>query len=112
MQHCKPSVTPGGIVGEGVQIFMGGMSMSTIAMPVECTTQTSTALTTTLYDLTAALQDAAGPDEDTLVVAAVMHLMRSRRLTWRRDRLERHHPGQDRSCGHRSRRQSTLCVES
>jgi hypothetical protein len=85
--------------------------MSTTAMPVGYTTQTPTALRTTLYDLIAALQDAAGPDEDTLVVAAVVHLMRSQRLTWRRDRLERHHSGQDRSCGHYSRRQSMLCVE-
>jgi hypothetical protein len=111
VQHCKPFVTPGGIVGEGVQIFMGGMSMSTTAMPVRCTTQTPTALTTTLYDLIAALQDVAGPDEGTVVVAAVMHLMRSRRLTWHRDRLERHHPGQDRSCDNRSRRQATRCIE-
>ena len=85
--------------------------MSTTAMPVGCTTKTPTALTTTLYDLIAALQDVADPDEDTLVVAAVMHLMRSRQLTWRRDRLERHRPGQDRSCGHHSRRQATLCVK-
>lgn len=85
--------------------------MSTTAMPVGCTTQTPTALTTTLYDLIAALQDVAGPDENALVVAAVMHLMRSRRLTWHRDRLEHHRPGQDLSCGHRSRWQSTLFVE-
>lgn len=85
--------------------------MSTTVMPVGCTTQTPTALTTTLYDLIAALQDATGPDGDTLVVATVMHLMRSRRLTWRRDRRERHRPGPGRSCGHRSRRPSTLCVE-
>ena len=85
--------------------------MSTTAIPVGGTTQTPTALTTTLYDLIAALQDVVGPDEDTLVVATVMHLIRSQRLTWRRDRLERHHPGQDRSCGPYSRRQSTLCVE-
>jgi hypothetical protein len=44
------------------------------------------------------------------VVAAVMHLMRSGRLTWRRDRAERHHPGQNRSRGHRSRRLSTFFV--
>jgi hypothetical protein len=84
--------------------------MSTTVMPVGCTTQTPTALTTTLYDLIAALQDAAGPDGDTLVVATVMHLMRSGQLTWRRDRPERHHFGQNRSGGHRSRRPSTFFV--
>jgi hypothetical protein len=38
--------------------------------------------TTTLYNLIAALQEVVGAD-DTLVVATVVHLLRSRRLTWR-----------------------------
>jgi hypothetical protein len=39
-------------------------------------------LITTLYDVIAALQDGLGPDDDALVVATVVHLLRSRRLTW------------------------------
>ena len=42
----------------------------------------SAPLTTTLYDLMSALQEAAGPEEDTLVVAAMVDLMRSGRLLW------------------------------
>jgi hypothetical protein len=38
-------------------------------------------LTITLYDLMAALQEAVGADDDTLVVAAVVRLLRSGRLT-------------------------------
>ena len=37
---------------------------------------------TTLYDLIAAIQDELSPDDDTLVVATVVHLLRSGRLTW------------------------------
>jgi hypothetical protein len=39
-------------------------------------------LTTTLYDLIAAIQDELSPDDDALVVASVVHLLRSGRLTW------------------------------
>src|SRR2546428_11167444 len=39
-------------------------------------------LTTTLYDVLAAIQDGLSPDDDALVVATVMHLLQSRRLTW------------------------------
>ena len=38
-------------------------------------------LTTTLYDLMAALQDVVGPEDDTQVVATMVHLLRSGRLT-------------------------------
>ena len=37
---------------------------------------------TTLYDLITALQDVAGANNDALVVASVVHLLRSGRLTW------------------------------
>jgi hypothetical protein len=37
---------------------------------------------TTLYDLIAAMQDGLSPDDDALVVATVVHLMQSGRLTW------------------------------
>jgi hypothetical protein len=43
---------------------------------------TPSCLTTTLYDLIAAMQDGLSPDDDTLVVATVMHILRSGRLTW------------------------------
>ena len=38
-------------------------------------------LCTTLYDLMVAIQDVAGPEDDALVVATVVHLLRSGRLT-------------------------------
>jgi hypothetical protein len=40
--------------------------------------------TTTLYALLAALQDVVGPEDDAQVVATVVHLLRSGRLTWLR----------------------------
>ena len=42
----------------------------------------SSRLTTTLYDVIAAIQDELSPDDDTLVVATVVHLLQSGRLTW------------------------------
>jgi len=44
-----------------------------------------TCLTTTLYDLIAALQTVVKPDEDDLVVAVTVHWLRSRRITFARD---------------------------
>ena len=43
---------------------------------------TALPLTTTLYELMAALQAVAALDDDALVVASVVHLLRSGRLTW------------------------------
>jgi hypothetical protein len=40
-----------------------------------------TCLTTTLYDVIAALQTAVKPDEDDLVVAVMVHWLRSGRIT-------------------------------
>ena len=40
-------------------------------------------LITTLYDVIAAIQDGLSPDDDTLVVATVVDLLRSGRLAWR-----------------------------
>jgi hypothetical protein len=51
-------------------------------------------LTTTLYDVIAAIQDGLSPDDDTLVVATVVHLLRSGRFTWRGKARE--HLGQSR----------------
>ena len=48
---------------------------------------TPSCLTTTLYDLITALQEVVGPDDDALVVATVVHLLRSGWLTWRRQGL-------------------------
>jgi hypothetical protein len=45
---------------------------------------TSATLTTTLYDLIAAVQDVVGPQNEALVVATVQHLLRSGRATWGR----------------------------
>ena len=42
---------------------------------------TPTRITTTLYDLLAGLQDVAPADDDTQVVATVVHWMRTGRLT-------------------------------
>ena len=38
-------------------------------------------ITTTLYDLIAAIQDVVQPDEDALVVATMVHLLCTRRIT-------------------------------
>jgi hypothetical protein len=52
-----------------------------IEVPVmSATTPTST--TTTLYDLLAALQEAAPAEDDDLVVTAMVHLLRSGRLAF------------------------------
>jgi hypothetical protein len=50
---------------------------------------TPSCLTTTLYDLIAVMQDGLNPDHDTLVVAIVVHFLRSGRLTWRGQARER-----------------------
>ena len=57
-------------VGEMATVATGRQRVAT---PSRCTT--------TLYDLMAALQDVVGPDNDVLVVASVVHLLRSGRLT-------------------------------
>ena len=40
-------------------------------------------ITTTLYDLLAALQDVVHPGEEALVVATAVSMLRAGRLTWR-----------------------------
>jgi len=44
--------------------------------------ETPTRITTTLYELIAALQNVVDPDADALVVATVMHLLHSGQLTF------------------------------
>jgi len=43
------------------------------------------AITTTLYDLIAAIRTAVAPDDDPLVVTTVVHILRSRRITFLSD---------------------------
>ena len=50
--------------------------------------ETPATITTTLYDLIAAVQAAVGPD-DTLVVATVWHVLCSGLVTWRGDVVAR-----------------------
>jgi hypothetical protein len=52
--------------------------------------ETPLRLTTTLHDLMVVLQDVVGAPNEALVVATVVHLLRSGRLTWlRTDRVLR-----------------------
>ena len=64
--------------GEEAPVTTAGLEVATPAR-----------LTTTLYDLIAAIQDGLSPDDDALVVATVVHLLRSGRLTWRGQARER-----------------------
>jgi hypothetical protein len=66
--------------------------MSTVIVPGEVATRAAgkrseaptARLTTTLYDLIAALQDVVGAEDDMFVVITVVHLLQSGRLTWLR----------------------------
>jgi hypothetical protein len=42
-------------------------------------------ITTTLYDLIVAIQEAVGPDDNALAVATVWHVLHSGRVTWHGD---------------------------
>jgi len=59
---------------ERTTVATGATEMSRAATPSR--------LTTTLYDLITALQDVVGANNDALVVASVVHFLRSGRLTW------------------------------
>ena len=56
--------------------------MQTILKPPRNTPQKSTTITTNLYELVEAVQDQVGPDNDELVVATVMYLLRAGRATF------------------------------
>ena len=56
--------------------------MKTIVKPPSNTTQRSTTVTTSLYELIEAVQDQVGSENDELVVATVMHLLRAGRATF------------------------------
>ena len=56
--------------------------MKTIVKPPSNTTQRSTTVTTSLYELIEAVQSQVGPENDELVVATVMYLLRAGRATF------------------------------
>ncbi len=56
--------------------------MRTILKPLLNTTQESTTITTNLYELIEAVQNQVGPENDELVVATVMYLLRAGRATF------------------------------
>jgi len=56
--------------------------MKTILKPLLTTTQRSTTVTTNLYELIEAVQNQVGPENDELVVATVMYLLRAGRATF------------------------------
>jgi hypothetical protein len=57
--------------------------MSIAIAPCEMAADAPTCLTTTLYDLMAALHDVVTPHEDALVVALVAHWLRTGRIMFR-----------------------------
>lgn len=56
--------------------------METVLIPPEPPRAKATTMTTSLYEILEVLQDTAGADGDALVVATVMHLLESGRLTF------------------------------
>jgi hypothetical protein len=56
--------------------------MKTILKPPLHTTQRSTIITTNLYELIEAVQNQVGPENDELVIAIVMYLLRDGRATF------------------------------
>jgi hypothetical protein len=59
--------------------------MKTVLKPPLNTTQKSTPITTNLYELIEAVQNQVGPENDELVVATVMYILRVRRATFLHD---------------------------
>jgi hypothetical protein len=56
--------------------------MKTILESSLDTTQPSTTITTNLYELMEAVQNQVGPENDELVVAIVMYILRTRRAAF------------------------------
>jgi hypothetical protein len=56
--------------------------METILKPPLNTTQRLSTVTTSLYELVEAVQNQVGPEDDELIVATVMHLLRAGRATF------------------------------
>jgi hypothetical protein len=59
--------------------------METMLKPPLNTTQRLSTVTTSLYELVEAVQNQVGPEDDELVVATVMHLLRAGRATFLSD---------------------------
>ena len=57
--------------------------METILKPLLNTSRRSTTVTTNLYELIEAVQNQVGSENDELVVATVMYLLRAGRATFR-----------------------------
>ncbi len=57
--------------------------MSSVLQPPSCTLPQSTTVTTNLYSLVEAVQNEVGPENDALIVATVMHLLRAGHATYR-----------------------------
>lgn len=55
--------------------------MQTVLKPPLSRTQSTTTVTTSLYDLVEAVQNEVGPENDELIVATVMHLLRAGHAT-------------------------------
>jgi hypothetical protein len=64
--------------------------MQTMLKPPQNATQKSTTITTNLYELIEAVQQQIGSDNDELVVATVMHLLRTGNATFLRSRGASH----------------------
>lgn len=58
--------------------------MQTMLKPLQNTPQKSTTITTNLYELIEAVQEQVGSENDELVVATVMHLLRTGNATFLR----------------------------
>ena len=56
--------------------------MKTILKPPLHTTHRSITVTTSLYELIEAVQNQVGPEDNELVVATIMHLLRAGRATF------------------------------
>lgn len=65
--------------------------METALVPPCSTRPQSTTITTSLYELIEALQNEVGPENDDLIVATVVYLLRSQHLTLPRNTEASHH---------------------
>ena len=61
---------------------MPAMRESVATSPVTTAVGKTQTLTTTLYDLIAAIQEVVGPHDDALVVATTRHILHAGHATW------------------------------
>jgi hypothetical protein len=64
--------------------------VKTMLKPPLNTTQRPTTITTNLYEIIEAVQNQVGPEDDELVVATVMYLLRTGRATFLHNRGANH----------------------